>query len=172
MSQEFIVDQALCMCQYGVAPGKIMVTDQSFFFMNGSKLVATTMTIGNAMYPPGFGSCKINPMFPKPCMPAIVQWSNPFQKLQIGQGSYAITNQSKGTCASGGTDCIQFLQSGQIPVPGVPKMKEATAEQQESIDPVGEPAGLDTSQEQQETSPATTRPNGQEPTPPKSFIFD
>lgn len=28
--KEFVVDKAMCMCKYGAAPGKLMVTDNQF----------------------------------------------------------------------------------------------------------------------------------------------
>lgn len=142
MAKEFIVDGAPCMCKHGASPGKLKVSDNSFFMMNGSKLSATTMTLGNAMYPPAFGVCKINPAVPKPCVPAITKWSGQFSGLKTSSGGYPLTDESKGTCGSGTPDCIQFMQTGQIPVPGPKQLAKATAEHQGELDPMGEPAAL------------------------------
>lgn len=139
--KEFVVDGAMCMCKYGAAPGKLMVTDNRFFRLNGTKLCATTMTLGNVMYPPGFGVCKINPMFPKPCVPAIVKWSGQFGKITM-MGTNPLTDKSKGTCSCGGPDCVEFMQTGQIPVPGNKLMQQATATQQGELDAMGDPSAL------------------------------
>lgn len=139
--KEFVVDRAMCMCKYGAAPGKLMVTDNQFFRLNGTKLCATTMTLGNAMYPPGFGVCKINPIFPKPCVPAIMQWNGQFGKITM-MGANPLTDKSKGTCSCGGPDCIEFVQTGQIPVPGTKQMQQATAVHQGELDAMGNPSAL------------------------------
>lgn len=139
--KEFVVDGAMCMCKYGAAPGKLMVTDNQFFRLNGTKLCASTMTLGNVLYPPGFGVCKINPMFPKPCVPAIVKWSGQFSKIMMWGGN-PLTDKSKGTCSCGGPDCIEFMQTGQIPVPGNKQMQQATAAHQGELDAMGDPSAL------------------------------
>lgn len=139
--KEFIVDTAMCMCKYGAAPGKLMVTDNQFFRINGTKLCATTLTLGNVLYPPGFGICKVNPLFPKPCVPAIVQWKGQFGKITV-MGANPLTDKSKGTCSSGGPDCIEFMQTGQIPVPGAKQKQQATAVHQGELDAMGVPSAL------------------------------
>lgn len=139
--KEFVVDGAMCMCKYGAAPGKLMVTDNQFFRLNGTKLCASTMTLGNVLYPPGFGVCKINPMFPKPCVPAIVKWSGQFSKIMMWGGN-PLTDKSKGTCSCGGPDCIEFMQTGQIPVPGNKQMQQATVAHQGELDAMGDPSAL------------------------------
>lgn len=139
--KEFVVDKAMCMCKYGAAPGKLMVTDNQFFRLNGTKLCASTMTLGNVIYPPGFGICKVNPMFPKPCVPAITQWNGQFSKITM-MGGNPLTDKSKGTCSCGGPDCIEFMQTGQIPVPGSKQMQQATGEHQGELDAMGDPSAL------------------------------
>lgn len=73
MGKEYIVQGAMCMCKFGVAPSILKVDDNKGVYMNG-KLTATTMTLGNVFYPPGCGACNINPLFPKPCTPAVTKW--------------------------------------------------------------------------------------------------
>lgn len=142
MAEEFIVEGAICLCKHGASPGKIKVADNSFFMMNGNKFTASTMTLGNAMYPPGFGVCRINPLYPKPCMPAITGWCGYFKGIKTSAGGNPLTDESKGTCGSGSPDCIEFSQTGQIPVPGPKQFAQATAEHQGELDPMGEPTGL------------------------------
>jgi len=142
MGKEFIVDGAPCKCKYGALPGKLKVSDQSFFVINGNKLSGTTTMLGNVLYPPFFATCKVIPAYPKPCMPAITKWSGQFGGMKTSAGGYPLTEESKGTCSSGCPDCIEFTATGQIPVPGAPQAAQATAEHQGELDPTGAPAAL------------------------------
>lgn len=142
MGKEYIVQTAMCMCKFGAAPGILKVTDNKGVYMNG-KLTATTMTLGNVFNPPGFGVCKINPMFPKPCAPAITQWTGFYDGMTVNGNSNPLTDSSQGTCASGCPNCITFQMTGQISVPGLAQMKQASAVHQNDINPMGCPEALD-----------------------------
>lgn len=146
MGKEFIVEKAICICKYGESPGILVVTDQQISLMNG-KLTATTMTLGNVFQPPGFGMCKMNPMIPRPCAPAIAKWSNHYEGMSINNTSFPLTDKSKGTCARGAPDCVEFIKTGQIPIPGPPQIATACAVQQLNLDPLGSPFGLTPEQE-------------------------
>ena len=82
MGKEYIVQSAICMCKFGAAPGILKVSDNKGVSMNG-KLTATTMTLGNVFNPPGFGVCNISPVSPKPCAPAITQWTGFYDGITI-----------------------------------------------------------------------------------------
>jgi hypothetical protein len=142
MTKEFIVDGALCMCKFGTSPGRLKVPEQQFAYMNGGKLTATTMSLGNAFYPPGFTVCRFIPLLPKPCTPAIVLWTEGFRKLEIGNGGYALTEKSKGTCASGCPNCIDIMLTGQFQLPGIGQILSAKAAFQNEMDPIGESVAL------------------------------
>ncbi len=142
MGKKFVVEGALCMCKFGTTPGKLKIIDQQFAHINGKKLIGTTMNLGNVFEPPGFTSCKINPMFPKPCTPAVVMWDGAFDKVKINRIASFLTDKSKGTCASGCPGCIEFTMSGQIALPSAPQMKEATNVFQGDLDPTGESLAL------------------------------
>jgi len=142
MPKEFLVQGAMGMCKFGASPGRLKITDNTFFKANGNKLVGTSLTLGNVFDPPGFGVCKATPMSPKPCMPAVVQWSGFFQGLKMMTGAHPLTDKSKATCSTGAPECIEFTMTGQLPVPGAKNMKEATAEHQTELDPMGDSAGL------------------------------
>jgi hypothetical protein len=142
MPKEFLVEGALCMCKFGASPGKLKVTDNTYFKANGNKLVGTSQTLGNVFDPPGFGVCKVVPSSPKPCMPAIVQWSGFFTGLKTMTGAQPLTDESKATCSTGAPGCIEFTMTGQLPVPGMEEIRKATAEHQTELDPMGEAAGL------------------------------
>ena len=140
MAKEFIADGALCQCKFGSAPGKISVTDHGLSYVNGGKLCATTKTIGQkAIAPPFFGTCNASSPS-RPCSPNIVQWSKFFTQLKIGANAFPLTDESQGQCALGGM--IDFVDTGQIPIPGPGQMSNASAESQSELDPTGEPMAL------------------------------
>lgn len=139
--KEYIVDGAICICKYGTAPGRIKVENQRSAYMNSGKPTATTLTLGNVFYPPAFAICKAS-WPPRPCTPAVTLWQNAYMKLEIETGGYALTDQSKGTCAAGGPMCIDIVQTGQIPLPGSGQMLSATAALQSEMDPLGESVAL------------------------------
>ena len=65
MEDEYVVNRAICNCQFGAAPGFLKVTDNDAVCMNG-KLVATDKTLGNVFEGVGFAMC--NKSYPsKPC---------------------------------------------------------------------------------------------------------
>ena len=143
MAKEFLAKGALCMCKFGASPGRFTVLDQSYFYVNGYKLAGTTLSLGNTFEPPGFGVCKVNPIFSRPCTPAVVRWAKPFTAIKTSKESNPLTDESTATCATGAPDCITVVQTGQIPVPGLADFKKASAEHQADLDPTGESAGLD-----------------------------
>ena len=139
--KEFIVEGAICKCKFGSTPAKIKVLENDYFRINGTKLGATTQTLGNVFEVPGFGKCSIGTPS-KPCVPAIVQWTDFYNGIKTSYGGQLLTNASKGTCSCGCPDCIEFITTGQIPVPGLKQLEEATAEQQGELDCMGEPSAL------------------------------
>ncbi|MCL1932780.1 MAG: DUF4280 domain-containing protein [Candidatus Azobacteroides sp.] len=144
MGNKFIVEKAMCTCKFGTTPGFLKVTDQKFAHINGKKLIATTMNLGNVFQPPGFTVCKAG--YSKSCTPAVVRWSGAFEKVKINRIAALLTEKSKGTCAAGCPDCIEFITPGQIALPGAMQMKEATNVFQGDMDPVGESLALNENQ--------------------------
>jgi len=142
MGKEFIVDGAICMCKFGTTPARLQVSNQQAAYMNGEKPTATTLSLGNTFYPPGFTVCRVSPLTPKPCTPAIVQWTKAYERLEIDMGGYALTDESKGTCASGCPDCISISMTGQMGLPGSGQMESATSALQNELDPLGESFAL------------------------------
>lgn len=136
MGKEYVVQGAICMCQFGAAPGMLKVTDNQGVYMNG-KLAATNMTLGNVFQPPGFGICKMNPMIPKPCMPAVTMWTDFYDGMSINGSSLPLTDTSKATCGAGTPHCISLQTTGQILIPGIPQMKKAAVEHHSELNPVG-----------------------------------
>lgn len=146
MAKEFIVDGALCMCKFGTTPARLKVSNQRSAYMNTGKPTATTLSLGNTFYPPAFSVCRISPITPKPCTPAIIQWTGAYMKLEIENGGYALTEKSKGTCASGCPNCIDIMMTGQIQVAGIGQLMTASAEVQNELDPLGESVALTNNQ--------------------------
>lgn len=145
MGKKFIVEGAMCTCMFGASPGKLTVTDQQFAHINGSKLTATDKNLGNVFMPPGFGICKKS-WPPRPCTPMITQWSNAFTKIKINRVASPLLEDSKGTCALGSSNCVQFVMNGQIAMPGAPQMALASSGFQGDLDPLGEPLALNEAQ--------------------------
>jgi hypothetical protein len=141
MRKEFIVEGAMCVCKFGTTPGILIVLDQPFAHINGKKLISTTTNLGNVFQPPGFTVCKAS-VLPKPCIPTVVQWSNAFEKLKVRKTGAVLINESKGTCALGCPDCIQFITTGQIPLPNELQMQQASSPFQGELDPTGESLAL------------------------------
>jgi len=133
MNEKYAVDGALCVCNYGTAPGRMKVIDQNFVHINGQKLAGTSMNLGCCFYPPCFAVCK-STWPPRPCSPNVIQWSNTFTKVKVNRIATLLTERSKASCAIGGTDCISFLFHGQIPMPVfMPQLPL-----REQLDPTGE----------------------------------
>lgn len=133
MDEKFAVDGAICMCAFGTTPGRMKVTDQHFAHINGRSLAGTSMNLGNAFYPPGFTVCKAS--WPsRPCTANVVAWSDTFTKVKINGVATLLTDRSKATCALGGTDCIRFVNHGQIPMPATLSAHPLA----EQLDPTGE----------------------------------
>ncbi len=142
MAKAFLVKGARCVCKFGSLPGRFTVLDHAHFYINGRKLAGSTLSIGNTFDQPGFGVCKVNPLFPRPCIPAVMQWNKPYLALKTSLGGNLLTDESTATCLMGAPDCISVLMTGQIPLPGIADFTKATAAQQEDLDPMGESAGL------------------------------
>lgn len=145
MKRIFTVDGAICMCKFGTAPGILKIIDQHFVHVNGKKLAATTLNLGDVFQPPGFAVCRAT-WPPRPCTPAVTGWTLPFEKVKINRMASILTNESMGTCASGCPDCISFVTNGQFALPGVMQLKDASGIFQGDLDPVGESLALNENQ--------------------------
>lgn len=141
MDKLFIADQALCMCQFGTAPGKLKVSSQNKMFINMNKKIATSMELNNCFYPPAFVMCNFS-YPPQPCKVMVTQWTNLYQKMRLNGNAYPLMRNSKAFCSLSGIDCIKIMNEGQIEIVGQSHTKNATAEHQGDLDPMGEPAAL------------------------------
>lgn len=112
MNEEFVVKGAVAKCMFGVNTAKLNVLDNPNVYFNG-KLLATDKSLGPTFQPPAFGTCKMVPTAPKPCVANIVSWANFYAGAKVNGISHPLTKNSRGTCALGCPMCISFSSSGQ-----------------------------------------------------------
>ncbi|SHF39595.1 PAAR-like protein [Pedobacter caeni] len=113
---ELLVCQgAKCTCDKAVdaSPKKLNVLSHNKYIINDngeSKLLATTLE--NKILNLNFGQCKVpDPSKPVPCT-AKLQWKDYYEKAELPNGAYVLTDKSTATCtAKGGS--IKIVQHGQ-----------------------------------------------------------
>ncbi|HCO66292.1 MAG TPA: DUF4280 domain-containing protein [Dysgonomonas sp.] len=113
--KHLVVNGAICMCNFGVAPDKLKVLTNQKEYANDAegttKLIATTMDIGSTFEAGTFGACaKQNG---SACKSIVTKWSGEYTKTQLSNGGYPILDDSKATCPIGGADCIRIIFHGQ-----------------------------------------------------------
>ena len=116
MSKKHLVCHgALCKCQFGTAPDKLVVLTQKKIYINdeksSEKLVATTMELGPTFEKKTFGTCA---MTNSSCVPNITLWDGFYDKVTLPNQGNPLLEDSKGTCAIGGTPCVEILFHGQV----------------------------------------------------------
>lgn len=141
MADRFIVEGAFCTCKFGTTPARLLVLVPNHTHMNGGKMIADTLNLGNVFYSPGFTMCNsTNP--PKPCIPAVTQWSGAFDKIKFNRTASPLLPSSKGSCALGCPNCIEFINEGQIAILGIEQIKQVASEFLGDMDPLGEHLAL------------------------------
>lgn len=106
---EYVVKDALMICDKGAAPGFFMPTHNMHIKVSGC-LVTNRMDMLPVVNIPTFGICACTGC---PCMPAPTMWQKTY-KVKV-KGQETLLARSYMPCALGGK--IQFLTSGQIPLP-------------------------------------------------------
>ncbi len=121
MSEKHLVCQgAICKCQFGTVPDKLMVKTQSKRYINdkdgSQKLMATHVDIGTTFEKNTFGSCaKMNN---SPCTPAVTKWDGYYENITVEDNSgKALLEDSKATCAVSGAPSIEITFHGQTAEP-------------------------------------------------------
>lgn len=115
--KEAVCQGATCQCKFGTTPDTLKVLTQTKQYINDKdaayKLMATHKDIGMTFEKNTFGSCKKNNN--NPCVPALTKWDGYYKKVTIAQnGGHPILEDSKGTCAVGGSPCIEIIHTGQV----------------------------------------------------------
>lgn len=117
MSEKHLVCQgALCRCNFGTTPDKLMVKTQNKRYINDkegvNKLMATHVDIGKTFEKNTFGSC--SKMNNNPCRVSVTEWSGYYEKITLeDNGGNALLEDSKATCPIGSKDCISIINHGQ-----------------------------------------------------------
>lgn len=106
---EYIVKNALMMCDKGAAPAFFLPTHNTHIKIQGC-LVANKLDKQPLVNIPTFGICSITQ---KPCVPGCTEWQKTY-KLRI-KGQETLLFRSEMPCSLGGK--INFVTSGQIPLP-------------------------------------------------------
>ncbi len=105
---EYIVDQAVLMCNKGAKPNYFTATHNQTVKISGCKVCNTDDKIPITNIPE-FGVCSLTQ---KTCMPAPTMWTNTY-KVKV-KGKETILFKSKLPCSIGGK--IKFVTSGQVPI--------------------------------------------------------
>ncbi len=118
MSSKHLVCQgAICICNFGTLPDKLLVKTQNRHFINDKegkeKLTATDKDIGKTFEKNTFGNCaKLNN---NPCQVTVTAWSGFYEKITLEDNKgKVLLEDSKATCPIGSKDCITIINHGQI----------------------------------------------------------
>ena len=106
---EYVVRNALMMCDRGAAPAFFLPTHNAHIKIQGC-LVANKLDKQPLVNIPTFGICSLTQ---KPCVPACTEWQKTY-KLRV-KGQETLLFRSEMPCSLGGK--INFVTSGQIPLP-------------------------------------------------------
>ncbi|MCV6631676.1 MAG: DUF4280 domain-containing protein [Flavobacteriaceae bacterium] len=151
--QHLVCQGAMCKCQYGTAPDKLMVNSHQEHYINDNaaskKLLMTHQCLQQPLEKKTFGSCNFS--YPsKPCQVQITQWQDPYDSIQLQADSgYPLLEKSKAICAIAGSPCIEIMMHGQQLEPSSSQFEESTTELCGQLNPivapnsVNKPNGLD-----------------------------
>jgi hypothetical protein len=145
MAQKHIVCHgAVCMCNFGASPDKLMVKSHKKEFINDSegakKLIASDKDLGPTFEKNTFGPCQKQPSGSgnKPCQAIVNKWSGFYENVTLENQGKVLLEDSKGTCPIGGPDCIKITFHGQASAPTAQSAKAAKPEVMSVLNPVVE----------------------------------
>lgn len=120
---EYIVDQAVMLCDEGIKPDYFNGTHNANVKINGCKVCTTADNIPMTNIPT-FGICQKTQ---KPCLPVPLEWKDTY-KVKV-KGNRTLLFKSTLPCGLGGK--IEFITSGQIPISqeDLDKLTEENAEE-------------------------------------------
>ncbi|WP_276166937.1 DUF4280 domain-containing protein [Zobellia alginiliquefaciens] len=136
---------AMCQCQQGFAPDLFKVLSQSKFYINdqsgSSKLIGSTMDLGIPFEAGTFGQCKLQPTGSSfmTCVPNIIQWDGPYEKVELANGGQILTEESKGICAIAGSPVVEFMTNGQIGSPQKSNLENTNQQMHNQLNPLVRP---------------------------------
>jgi len=125
---EYVVKDALMLCDKGAAPGMFTPTYNLTTKVNGC-LVSTKADKIPLVNIPTFGACACKGG--APCTPTPVEWLDTYKAKVKGQET--VLFRCKLPCASGGK--VEFITSGQVPLPAeeYDKLLEEHGEEEEGL---------------------------------------
>ena len=132
----------MCKCQFGQAPDKIKVLSHQKEYANdkdaSKKLIVTTKEIGGSTLEKNtFGNCtKQGGSPPPPCKPNITEWKGYYKEVELSNGGFIITEDSKAICAIAGSPCIEIIDHGQRAEMSQQNFKNANSDVQQQINPL------------------------------------
>jgi len=137
-----VVEGAICKCKFGFTPDSLVVQTQNKAFINDSaaskKLIGNTLDLGVPFQAKNFGQCKLKPTSGgyRPCVPAITQWTNFYDKVYLPNNGQILTEKSKATCATAGSPCVEFTWHGQTAGVASNAIEDADEEVQSQLNPL------------------------------------
>jgi len=125
---EYIVKDALMMCDKGTTPVPFMPTSNATIKISGC-LVTTKLDKQPIVNIPPFGACSVKNG--SPCVLVPTEWQNTY-KVKV-KGQQTLLYKSKMQCGVGGK--IEFITSGQVPLPPeeYDKLLEEHGEEEEEL---------------------------------------
>lgn len=114
-AKHLVCHGALCMCNFGSAPDKLVVNTHSKEFINDAdgaeKMIASTKDINKTFEKNTFGSC--SKQNNNPCQAVVSEWKGFYEKVTLENSGKILLEDSKATCPIGGPDCIKIEFHGQ-----------------------------------------------------------
>lgn len=143
MAEKHIVCHgAICMCNFGAAPDKLMVKSHKKEFINdkngSKKLIASDKELGPTFEKNTFGPCQKQPMGNsfKPCQAVVTKWTGFYEKVVLENKGKILLEDAKATCPIGGSDCIKITFHGQVNAPEASSAKNADPEIMSALNPM------------------------------------
>ncbi|MBE7635093.1 DUF4280 domain-containing protein [Tenacibaculum finnmarkense genomovar ulcerans] len=144
MSEKHLICHgAMCECEQGFMPDKLLVSTQTKHYINDSgmseKLIATNKEIGQPFENNTFGNCKLQPTPSgyKPCQPIITEWTGMYESVTFEEnGGNPLLEDSKATCVIAGAPCIEITFHGQIAEVGQQNVENSDEDTLAALNPM------------------------------------
>lgn len=141
--KHFVCHNAICECQHGNVPDKLVVSTQNTHFINdgemSEKLTATDKEIGQPFEKKTFGTCKLQPTPGgyKTCQPTITEWTGMYEEITLEvNGGKPLLEDSKATCAIAGSPCVSITDHGQVANVSQQNMDNTKEDTMEELNPM------------------------------------
>ncbi|RYZ45517.1 MAG: DUF4280 domain-containing protein, partial [Sphingobacteriales bacterium] len=135
--QHFVVQGALCNCQFGASPDKLKVSGTDREYINdidgAQKLIGSSVDLGQPFEAKTFGSCSVTR---STCSPAVTQWQDFYKNVTLTNGGKILTEKSKAICSVGGAPCISFTTHGQTAEVTQQQVNKVTAGAMSALNPL------------------------------------